>query len=329
MVTIEHHMYVQWTRIEAWFQAHLPHAQHHMHGPASAAELDAAQMEIGISFPADLRASYQIHNGDDGASYAFPNGHWLLPVAECVQHWHYQKDLGYPRDHDLVENAPAWHDWVATDSARIDGPVKPLLGSAVWIPVMSKNGDVMRFLDFNPAPGGVHGQVIEVDLECNVWRVLAPSFLAFLNSYADDLEQGVYTATEDGLVSADTTTQPPSPIVMPPYLRDIVIEPYDPTGLVPPILNTVTADQELVMVGAMGTLLGMGSSKIFWLDIPDSGEHCIVATAALTRGYGAIRVRQYARVRVTRYTGQFDADGIGSADDSAVQWLALEYTLLR
>ena len=41
-----------------------------------------------------------------------------------------------------------------------------------------------------------------------------------------------------------------------------------------------------------------------------------------------IRSQQYARVRVTRYAGQLEDEGMGSAEDSAVQWLALEYIRL-
>lgn len=189
------------------------------------------------------------------------------------------------------------------------------------------DGQQMRALDFDPAPGGVEGQLIEVDLEGCTWRVVAPSFPAFLHGYADDLERGVYVVTDEGIEPAARCEDGPlAQTTMPAYLRDVVIEHYDPS--ITRAIDDTT--QEGVLSGSMGMLLGMGRSRtLFSLHVSGLDEQRIVATAECTRGYNAIRSQQYARVRVTRYTGQLEAEGTGSAEDSAVQWLALEYIPLR
>jgi cell wall assembly regulator SMI1 len=326
----QHQVQQSWGRIVRWFQTHAPRALQHLYGPVAAHELAAAEQELGMAFPAALQALYQMHDGEDGTVDIFPDRYRLLPVADCVQYWRWQKENANPRDHDLSEHAAAWHDWVAGGTCRIDGPVKPLAGSARWLPVLATpDGDPLRFLDFDPAPGGTAGQLIEVDLECCSWRVIVPSFLTFVHNYVDMLEQGSYRGTKGGVKERHPNDHPPITPMMPDYLRDVVIELYDSAlaGVHP--FDGADGKEDAVLYGAMGMLMGTSRHTIFSLHIPGHAEQHIVATPAWTYGYSAIRIRQYARVRVTRYTGQGDFPDMGLADPPVISWVALEYTKLQ
>ena len=99
----------------------------------------------------------------------------------------------------LIEVKPAMDGAsLAAESVReemihVDGPVWAVSFHRAWIPFMELNGgDRTWYIDCAPAPGGVSGQVIEVDPECMQWSVRAASFGAFLEGYVADLESGAY-----------------------------------------------------------------------------------------------------------------------------------------
>lgn len=55
-------------------------------------------------------------------------------------------------------------------------------------------------LDFDPAPGGIAGQVIEVDPENCSYQVLANSIEEYLAIYVNQLESGKYKVDEEGYI---------------------------------------------------------------------------------------------------------------------------------
>lgn len=59
------------------------------------------------------------------------------------------------------------------------GPVRRCMFDALWIPFANDNG-IPICLDLNPLPGGVVGQIIYVDWEDGTVRVIANSFIDFL-----------------------------------------------------------------------------------------------------------------------------------------------------
>ena len=71
-------------------------------------------------------------------------------------------------------------------------------------PITSMNGDVCRYLDFDPAEGGETGQVIEVDAECCTHQVLASSFEEFLAGYAQQLRTGLYEVDDEGYIESES-----------------------------------------------------------------------------------------------------------------------------
>lgn len=56
-------MRAHWTEIESWLKANAPAIYEGLNPPASAQQVADAEKALGVRFPADCVASFQIHNG--------------------------------------------------------------------------------------------------------------------------------------------------------------------------------------------------------------------------------------------------------------------------
>lgn len=187
-----------WARIEASLGRVLPASLRQLEPPAEVQAIDAVESALAVVLPQDFRASLRIHGG---TKWPAPHRGQPSPVPlDCfydtngivaaTRMW---------RGNYAAE--PAWDDprvWahlVDRGMICLYGPVRPIVGSAGAVMVGDMNGDVHWFLDFDPAPGGMPGQVVRVDVECSSWVVLAASWTELLVRYAEDLE--LYAASPD------------------------------------------------------------------------------------------------------------------------------------
>jgi cell wall assembly regulator SMI1 len=175
--------------IEAWF-AKMPAetALRDFQPGATEDEIQNAEIALGIVFPEDVKASYRIHNGNM----------WLgdfgrfCSLEEVVSFWNMMKPYAAGRKEDLAKDG-----W-------LDGTGQPVLVRAEtwnirWIPLLESNG-TMTCLDLAPTPYGFLGQIIGSDPEEGTYHGwVAPSWQAFLSTFADDLEAGEYCYEEGEL----------------------------------------------------------------------------------------------------------------------------------
>ena len=122
--------------------------------PADAAALAAFEAAHGITLPPTLRELYQVMNGQESEVLnAVP--YRLLPLAEIPQ---VQARL-------LAHIEQAFGaDWAAFRLPDFeDGEaVREVLFDAARLPVFQNTNNDFYCLDFTPAPGGVHGQIVAV-----------------------------------------------------------------------------------------------------------------------------------------------------------------------
>ncbi|MDX1604981.1 MAG: SMI1/KNR4 family protein [Candidatus Competibacterales bacterium] len=315
-----------WQRIEHWLGTHLPEALDALDDPASEAQLTALEHTIGFTLPESFKTVYRVHDGDREGNPCGLLGGWdeFLSLARINEYWRQTPDPEPPDDEDSLFGH--WRRQIEDGIISVKGPVKPLTGSRCWLPVTSMNGDVLRFLDFDPAPGGQSGQVIEVDFESGCYQVVAPSLTDFLVDYADGLERGDYAVADGTLEPVDETD--PATWGVPGYLRSAHPDAVpDDTPDIPAIAN-LTAGEKIVLVGRMGQLLG-GPETLFELITPQGREYRILATRKVTRGYSAIAVRQWARVTAERYSGQVDSVFVAHGMAAPPQLLARRYERLE
>lgn len=317
-----------WSRIERWLGANAPDARAQLRGPAAPGDLEKLEKLIGYVLPDEVKAIYLVHDGEDGTGSGMLGG-WdlFLPLSQVMTYWRLYVDLAEQLGGQ--EDTPDhWRRQIEEDVIFIKGPVKPLLGSPRRIPVTNMNGDILRFLDFDPAPGGQPGQVIEVDPEGCMYQVVAPSFVDLLEQHAGALERGDYAVVDGDITRVDETQEEPHRWGLPEYLRDVEMERFVPgaAGAAPDI-GKLQEGEEVVIVGSMGELTG-GPETIFTLVTENGTEYSFLATSRATKGYGAISVGQYARVKAERFVGQVESLFVQYGMARPPQLLARSYEML-
>jgi cell wall assembly regulator SMI1 len=130
-----------------------------------------------------LRVLLMHHDGDGGAG-VLGDGFALLSAAQIVEHWRLHVQVAQAVEFEMPDEVDA------DVAGELDPRVRTRIGSHHWLPFADCNGDVTRYIDFDPTSQGTLGQVIEVDPEGLSWRCLAPSFASYLAGHVARLERG-------------------------------------------------------------------------------------------------------------------------------------------
>lgn len=175
-----------WARIEANLSRVLPASPRQFASPADVQAINAVEAALAVELPDDFCASLCIHNGTEWGQPSPVPLDRLYDTNEIIETTRMWRD-NYHAD-PVFDDPRVWAYLVDSNMIFLNGPVRPIVGSADAVVVGDINGDVHWFLDFDPAPGGTYGQVVRVDVECSSWDVLAPSWKQLLVRYAEDLE---------------------------------------------------------------------------------------------------------------------------------------------
>ena len=180
-----------WQRLESWGESNAPNMLEDLNPPADDAAISVLEDQLGLQLPDAFKTTLQIHDGENDGwpCKVFADRGAFLPATRIADEWRQRQEIAGQIDLD--------DDMDPEELARegiisVSGPVNAVMFDRAWIPIMDCNGDVFWALDFNPANGGVAGQVIEVDWECCSWTVIAKSFQELLESYVDELEAGAF-----------------------------------------------------------------------------------------------------------------------------------------
>jgi cell wall assembly regulator SMI1 len=104
-----------WRRIHTWLDANAPENYGHLRPGASAEAIRAAEETMGLDLPADLRASYRIHDGQDSEPGLIGGEGWcLLPLQKMVELWQ-RWSRSHPKDARRVP--VAWGAAATTSSS--------------------------------------------------------------------------------------------------------------------------------------------------------------------------------------------------------------------
>ncbi|MGV9854996.1 SMI1/KNR4 family protein [Streptomyces sp. NPDC003442] len=78
-----------WGRIETWLREHAAASAGLLRPPAGEADIAAAEVAMGVEFPAALAAWYRVHDGfDEGhGGGILPSGMTMLPLADLVDEY--------------------------------------------------------------------------------------------------------------------------------------------------------------------------------------------------------------------------------------------------
>jgi cell wall assembly regulator SMI1 len=161
---------------------------------ASEDQIAACESELGVSLPEDVKASFRIHNGQQGGSQGiFPPprpksydiSQNLLTLQGVLDEWSVWKDL---IDGGEFEG----------ESSQPDDGIRDDWWRPGWISLTYDGGGDSQCVDLEPAAGGVVGQVIGMNHETGHRPRLACSWLERLQQIADGLDRGELVASEKG-----------------------------------------------------------------------------------------------------------------------------------
>jgi cell wall assembly regulator SMI1 len=173
-------------RIHVWLRANAPEVLASLRTGATEEAIRAAEREMGVSLPDDVRAAYRIHDGQAGQNLF--GGRLWLPLADVVGTWRRMKGC--------VEDGPP-----AEVPAEAD--VREDYWHPAWIPLAWGEWGDLLCIDLDTGPEGGVGQVILwwPDLEPHA-SLVTPSFTHWLRDLASELEHGEWTTHPDyeGLV---------------------------------------------------------------------------------------------------------------------------------
>lgn len=197
-------------RILSWVKEFAPQTAANLNEPASESALALIESEFRIPLPVGFRELWRSFDGDGLDSWLaiFANGNQMLSSNGVLEHYKLEQEIGKSLYDPALHKVGLWKDRVADHVIFVKGAVKPLMLHPKWLPFSCMNGDVIRYFDFDPAPGGTVGQVIEVDAENCSYQVLADSLQAFLSNYAEQLESGAYTVDGDGYIESANDADP-------------------------------------------------------------------------------------------------------------------------
>jgi|SRR5581483_608276 len=190
-----------WRRIDRWFETFAPAYAHTFLPGVTDKELAEAEAILGVTLPADMKASYQIHNGVSTSNEIFLSGKDLSPLESLIELWKSQLDLS-KRDPAWAQQAPIW---VTESGIYPPQPVQPVWWHQAWLPFMGTS-DNFWCLDLAPASLGQVGQILEWDHEVGPWKVRFSSIEALLSTYADQLEAGFYAQHGSPLIPLEQLT---------------------------------------------------------------------------------------------------------------------------
>ena len=181
-----------WDRIEAWLRAHVPWHDYAegfscipLPGGAGedliwvVEEMLSRAAAMYIRLPEDVRESYLIHNGCQAVfeSYDLMRIENIPPRYSVMlgRNEFGKKEFG--RDRELIKTV---------------GPMKNHAWDPGWIPLTDVGGPNFMCVDFSPTEGGKVGQLIYVSMAMQSGHVLATGFKAWLATFADELESGLF-----------------------------------------------------------------------------------------------------------------------------------------
>ena len=177
-----------WTLYKKALFEKLPSMEETLNPGASEAELQAAETELGIAFPAALRSLYLTNNGDNHES---ANG----------------MILGFPF-YSLEELRSAWRGWVdlANDPAHNSadhfssspaGCIKRRYADTKWIPLCDDGGGNYIGIDLDPDVNGKAGQIINFGRDEHNKVVLAENLDAFFARLTRIIQSDDFGIEED------------------------------------------------------------------------------------------------------------------------------------
>ena len=178
-------------RLEAALQRHAPSVYAGLRPPASDAQIAVAERALGVTLPEDVRAAYRWHDGCASELSIFVDVTQWCSLEEMANNWAMMVRVSTANREITPGNYPEPAPW--WDELK----VKPVWWNQRWVPIGTSTTSSSIYVDLDPAPAGIGGQLIADDGMIDA-RVMAPSLKSFFRNLAAYLEEGRLSEGADG-----------------------------------------------------------------------------------------------------------------------------------
>jgi cell wall assembly regulator SMI1 len=175
-----------WDRIHVWLAANAPEVLESLCPGATDEQIRAAEREMGVTFPDDVRECYRIHDGQRrllGRQWPWP------PTFLYGAEWQRcEVMLAAWRSMMSLVNDGTFSQW----RSKPKGPIRTEWWHPAWIPLTSNHCGDVYCLDLVPRRGGRVGQIIHWAHDSAERGIEARGFTQWLARFADEMEQGYW-----------------------------------------------------------------------------------------------------------------------------------------
>lgn len=179
-----------WQEIIAIIKNIHPKAYQSLNPPATDAQIEQLQNELGVTLPESFKDYLKVCNGQQHNDYE----HLLfgynafLSVEDIIETWHMQMEL-------FADEPPIEH--------LSENKIQPVIWDKNWVPFTDFEGSSMLVLDLNAGKNGTNGQVFANSLAMDVEAdevVIADSFAVFSQNLLAILQQNQYEIYDDVII---------------------------------------------------------------------------------------------------------------------------------
>lgn len=181
-------MYEIWDRIDSWLRYKAPEIFDSLQFGADEAQIAAAEQELGLHLPDDLRASLHIHNGQENGKRTLLGSMWhLLSIEQALHEWRL--------NNHLLNNGHFFDN----SANYLPSGQRPIWWCESWLPIAANGAGDFVCIDLSPT-SQKRGQILIHWHDSNTCDHLAPDFYTWLRRFADDLDNNRYAVFAQGLV---------------------------------------------------------------------------------------------------------------------------------
>jgi cell wall assembly regulator SMI1 len=180
-----------WQKIENWIKINHPDILDTLNEAATEQDITRLESALGLKLPEDFKEFLSVHNGQSWTHLNLFDGDRLLSIDDIIRDWENWKSV-LP-----VIDANCKEQFGVSAGSEPEPGIKDDWWNALWIPITSDGCGDSYCIDLDPTSEGISGQIIRMWHDHPRRELIASSFREWIDNYTSDLENGIYTSSND------------------------------------------------------------------------------------------------------------------------------------
>ena len=178
-----------WRRIETCLKTNASQVFNTLQSGVSDEQIQELEEFLSIKLPEDVKSSYRIHNGQIGYDCGLMEASEFLSLERIKNEWIVWKEL--------LDSGTFQREDGQDQGSEPEKGICNVWWSPQWIPLTYDGCGNHYCLDLNPSEEGTMGQIITMWHDDPERKIVAASFQAWLEKYAEGLESGQFIFSEE------------------------------------------------------------------------------------------------------------------------------------